>query len=337
MDKINVIHFNRRPRPGFNYSIESIFEQLRHDLENRVSFSVKTSRFFNTGYVSKLYNILEAALRQKKDSISHITGETYFLNLLMQKKRVVVTIHDCRFMERKRGLTKKIIQWLYLTGPVHNSSFVTAVSEITKKDIVRYTHCNPEKIIVIPNPIQSIFIPVPKCFNKTKPVLLQIGAAENKNLSRLTDAIKSIPCTLVLVGDVATNDLHKLKENKIDYIIKKNLNNDELYKEYINCDIVTFVSTFEGFGMPIIEANSVERAVITSTISSMPEVAGDAACLVNPFDVTSIREGIKKIIHDDIYREQLIENGRANRLRFDATAIASQYYQLYLKIAGGAN
>ena len=84
--------------------------------------------------------------------------------------------------------------------------------------------------------------------------------------------------------------------------------------------------------MPIIEANSVERAVLTSNVASMPEVAGDAACLIDPFDVESIREGLLKIIRDEEYRNRIIENGRKNRDRFSSESIAKMYYQLYEEI-----
>ena len=103
--------------------------------------------------------------------------------------------------------------------------------------------------------------------------------------------------------------------------------------QYQSCDLVSFISTFEGFGMPIIEANSVERVVLTSNISSMPEVAGEAALLVDPFDIAAIRNGIQRIINDGQLREQLIQAGRKNKLRFQSGTIAQQYYNLYKKIA----
>lgn len=74
----------------------------------------------------------------------------------------------------------------------------------------------------------------------------------------------------------------------MSYKVYCNLSNEEIKKKYEDCDILTLVSTYEGFGMPIIEANRVGRPVITSNILSMPEVAGEAACLVNPFDIENI-------------------------------------------------
>jgi glycosyltransferase involved in cell wall biosynthesis len=110
------------------------------------------------------------------------------------------------------------------------------------------------------------------------------------------------------------------------------LSEQEVIQKYIACDILVFVSFFEGFGLPIIEANAVERVVVTSNISSMPEIAGDAACLVDPYDIPSIRNGIIKVIENDSFREKLIENGRKNKARFTAEHIASQYYHLYKQL-----
>ena len=90
---------------------------------------------------------------------AHITGEVHFLNLFMRKKNVLLTIHDCRFMERKKGFAKSIMAWLYLKAPVKRSSYITAISENTKKDIIRYTACAAEKIQVIPDSINPIFKP----------------------------------------------------------------------------------------------------------------------------------------------------------------------------------
>ncbi|MFT4154365.1 glycosyltransferase family 4 protein [Parafilimonas sp.] len=330
---IKVIHFQRRPRPGFNFSIESIFESLRCQLKNKIDFKVEVCSRFNDGYVSKAFNIIEAALLQQKNTVLHITGEMHFLNLLMRKKNVLLTIHDCRFMERKTSLQKKMTGWLYLKAPVKKAAYITTVSLATKEAVMRYTGCHADKIQVVPAAISQVFQPAPKAFNKSCPAILQVGAAENKNLARLAEAIKNIPCRLVIAGNVHTGDMEKLRRYEIDFTVKSNLSTEALYQEYINCDLLAFVSVYEGFGMPVIEANAVERPVLASNISAMPEVAGDAACLVDPHNVDAIRQGLLQIIYNDAYREQLIMNGRKNRQRFDAVTIADAYYQLYKKIA----
>ncbi|PZR04182.1 MAG: glycosyltransferase family 1 protein, partial [Flavobacterium psychrophilum] len=108
-----------------------------------------------------------------------------------------------------------------------------------------------------------------------------------------------------------------------------NLTDEEILDKYKSADIVSFVSTYEGFGMPIVEANAIGRVVITSRILSMPEVAGNAAHLVDPYDVQSIRDGIIKVITDAQYRNALIANGYLNRQRFSAETIALQYAAIY--------
>jgi glycosyltransferase involved in cell wall biosynthesis len=75
------------------------------------------------------------------------------------------------------------------------------------------------------------------------------------------------------------------------------------------------------------------RPVITSNILSMPQVAADAACLVDPYNINQIRSGIDKIINDDAYREQLITNGLVNCRRFNAEHIAQMYFDLYNQVA----
>ena len=115
-------------------------------------------------------------------------------------------------------------------------------------------------------------------------------------------------------------------------MLKSNLTKEEVVQKYIDADILVFGSLFEGFGMPIIEANAVGRAVVTGNCSAMPEVAGNAACLVNPLEVESIRSGIMRVIRDDAYRLHLIENGRINKERFEAVKIADEYFQLYKEV-----
>jgi glycosyltransferase involved in cell wall biosynthesis len=334
-NKIVVNFFQRKPRKGFSFSLEYIFEDIRCRLEDKIDTNVYISKCFNDGYFTKIINVLQAAFRQKKD-INHITGEVHFLNLLMRKSRVVLTILDCGMMVRKQGIAQNIIKWLYLKLPVLKAEIVTAISEETKKEIILYTNCNPNKIVVIPVAVHPQYQPVTKIFNKIKPVILQIGTGYNKNLLRLIEALSGINCHLTIVGKLGDEHLAALKYHNTDFSNEYNISNERLIQKYIECDMLSFISTFEGFGMPIIEANAVERVVVTSNISSMPEVANNAACLVNPLDVNDMRAGILKVINDDNFRATLINNGRINKLRFDPTIIANKYYELYREIYDAA-
>ncbi|MEZ2333987.1 glycosyltransferase family 4 protein [Mucilaginibacter sp. RCC_168] len=332
--KIKVNFFQRRPRKGFSFSLEFIFEDIRKRLKDKIDATVYVSKCYNDGYYSKFVNTIEAGLRQG-DDINHVTGEIHFLDLLMRKKRVVLTILDCGMMIRKKGLVKKIIQWLYLKAPVSKAKIVTAISEVTKNEIISYTGVDPSIIRVIPVAVSSLYQPYPKVFNKEKPIILHIGTGYNKNLVRLIEAIRGINCHLTIVGKLSDEYLSALKENDIDYSYEYNISNERMLEKYKECDILAFVSIFEGFGMPIVEANTVERVVVTSRISSMPEVADNAACLVDPYDIEDIRSGILKVINDETFRENLINNGRTNRLKYNGDRIADMYFQLYQEIYAG--
>jgi glycosyltransferase involved in cell wall biosynthesis len=250
----------------------------------------------------------------------------------MDRRRVILTILDCGMMKRKKGIAKKFVQWFYLSLPVSRAHIVTAISEETKKEIIHYTGCSPNKIEVIPVAVSSIYKPCPKKFNEEKPVILQIGTGPNKNLLRLIKALEGLNCHLTIVGKLSAEQLEALKTHNVDFSNEYNITNERLLEKYKECDILTFVSTFEGFGMPIVEANSVERVVITSNISSMPEVAGKAAHLVDPFSVEEIRTGFLYIVRNRSYREKLLKEGRVNKLRYDGNKIASMYYNLYLSL-----
>ena len=197
---------------------------------------------------------------------------------------------------------------------------------------MQYINIKPEKIRVIPNCVSPVFQFKTKAFNKEKPHILQIGTKSNKNLLRLIDALKGINCKLLIVGKPDKEQIKHLEQNKIEYKNYFDIPQAELFNLYEKSDMVSFVSTYEGFGMPVIEANAVGRPVITSNIEPMKTVAGDAALLVNPYDVQEIRKGILQIINNDELRQQLIKNGQKNAAKYSPQNIAMQYFKLYKEL-----
>jgi glycosyltransferase involved in cell wall biosynthesis len=164
---------------------------------------------------------------------------------------------------------------------------------------------------------------------------LQIGTKPNKNLERLIEAVAGLSCRLDIVGPLSPKHLELLDRHRVDFDNAVGLSLEEVVSKYQESDVVAFASTYEGFGMPIVEANATETPIVTSNLLSMPEVGADAACYVDPFSVESIREGIVKVIEDDSYRIQLVEKGKVNRLRFSPEAIAAQYASVYERVVSG--
>lgn len=325
----------RKRRPAANFSIEASFAEMTAVFDGQEHLQVKefVSSRVSSGILSRCAALLEVA-RQRAD-VFHVTGDVHFMTLALPGKRCMVTIHDVGFLSRGRGaLTRWLLKKLWLDWPVRHCEVVTTVSEATRLEVLRLTRCAPEKVIIIPTVIRSLFKFSPKPFDSQCPTVLHIGLAPNKNFFRHVEALAGLRCKLMIVGKLSDAHRSHLAKHEIEYHSRENLTDAEMQAVYEGCDIVLFASTLEGFGMPIIEGNTVGRAVVTSNISSMPEVAGNAACLVDPLDVASIRAGLERVIQDQHYREALIEAGRSNCHRFSSQAVAEQYRETYARLAG---
>lgn len=327
---MKVAFFFRKPGKN-NFSIETLFKNIISHLPPDVSPIVSMSKYVNSGIYSKLYNIFEIIFKAQGD-INHVTGDIHYVTFFLNKKKTILTIHDLNLLYTTNKLKNFIHKWFWIRIPVKCSKIVTVISRETKQELLKFTNCQESKIKVIYNCISPAFTPHPKVFNKEKPTILHIGCKPNKNLTRVIEAVKDLTCRLEIIGTPTQEQIARLQKYQVDYTTQASLSEQEVIQKYIACDILVFVSLFEGFGLPIIEANAIERVVVTSNISSMPEIADNAACLVDPFNIKSIRKGIMQVIEKDSYREMLIQNGRKNKERFTAKSIASQYYHLYQQL-----
>lgn len=328
---MNITFYQRKPHPN-HFSIEKVFQGVREHLPENVRSRVAISRFFSTGFFKRLYNALEAQHRQ--GNVNHITGDVHYLTVFLKKKKTVLTIHDCGFMNHSSLVARIILLWFWLKIPVWRSGVVTVISEATKKDIIKYTNCPADKIKVIPDFVSPAYRPAPLP-NNPIPVLLQIGTKANKNIARLAQALEGANVQLRIIGKPTDQTEEMLIKHKIDYSWVSHLSENELIREYAQCDALVFVSTLEGFGMPIVEAQAIGRPVITSAVSAMPEVAGEGACLVDPFDVSMIREGIDQVLKDESYRNSLVQKGFINVQQYQVKQVADQYHQLYRQLFCG--
>ncbi len=326
----SVTFFQRKPRAR-DFSVENYFNNIRKCLPQQIEPRVSIAKFESNGLFKRLYIALEAAFKQ--GDVNHVTGDTNFMAAFLNKKKTVTTFLDCGGLKVLSGWRFRVLKYFWFQMPANKSTFITTISTATKIDLLNYIKFDPEKIVVVPVCISPAFARMDKTFNSIKPRILQLGTAFNKNIERLVEALEGIHCELVIVGNVSDKIKQQLADKKLDHILyERSLSEAEIIDEYKKADIVTLISTLEGFGMPIVEANKVGRVVITANITSMPEVAGNAAHLVDPFSVASMHEGFKKIIHDEAYRNQLIENGFINCKRFSTETIVSEFVSVYEKI-----
>jgi glycosyltransferase involved in cell wall biosynthesis len=328
---MHVVHFQRNPFPG-QISIELLFASLRdamHELGQNVTAAVAPYR--SRGFWPRLASIAWA--RRNQGEVNHVTGDVHFLALGLPGERTILTIHDCFALERLTGAKHWLMRKFWFEWPIRRAAMVTVISAETKRQLLRYIDVPEEKIVVIPNAVSPIFQPCPRAFRAERPQILHIGTMPNKNLPRLIEALRGMTCRLKVIGMLDADQRHRLETLGVRYDVDSNLDLQAMYRAYCDADLVSFVSTHEGFGMPIVEAQWVERPVVTSNCSSMPEVAGEAACLVDPYDVASIRQGIERVINDTVYRSRLIEQGRANRERYSLSEVAAQYVAIYRRLA----
>ena len=164
-----------------------------------------------------------------------------------------------------------------------------------------------------------------------KPNIIVIGTAINKNISNLILSLKDINCKLILVGEIDNEIFEKLKINKINYINLISIKEKKLIKKYEECDILLFPSIYEGFGMPILEAQSIGRSVITSKLEPMRSVAGGGALLVNPRNVKEISYAIKRLINNQNLRNSLIRKGFHNVKQYRKEIILKKHLNVYNK------
>lgn len=309
------------------WSIEKIFAEIRAHFSSNTEVEVAEVPEYSRGLFPRLRNIRFASRLQH--SLTHITGDIHYVALGLRKKNTLLTIHDLGFMNQYKGMVRFVLWLFWIYIPVRRVRYVVAISGSTKAEIIRYARCNPDKVKIIPDFVSSAFTTDPAPFRDARPVILQIGTKFNKNLERLFEALQGIDCKLIVVGELTDHHRTLIKTRGIDCENRYNLSEEEIVHLYRACDLVTFCSLLEGFGLPILEAQATGRPVVTSNLSSMPEVAGNAACLVDPYDPQSIRAGILKVIRDKEYREELVCKGLENVKRYTVHSVARMYEELY--------
>ena len=332
-NRLRVVFFYRKPRPGHHYSIERLFDAVSDALpEERYEIRRLVCPFVSKGVIRRLLLMIWAALNQ--GDINHVTGDVNFLGLLMRRSRTVLTILDSASMLRLTGLRRWLYSWIWLRFPVMRAGQVTVISEASLQETLEYCGERAAQFRVIPCCLTGNLTPSNKSFISQQPRILQVGTKNNKNLERVIEALAGVPCKLVVVGPLSSSQVCMLKDLSIVYENYINLDDEGIATQYRLTDIVVFASTYEGFGLPILEAQAVGRAVVTSSRAPMDKVAGAGAALVNPESVESIRDAVKKIVNDEIYRDQLIAAGFENVRKYSPEAVAAEYAAVYEMLAG---
>ena len=335
---IRVTMFMRHPGPGA-HSIEGVFAAVRDHLPEGIDVECVALERPSSGLFPRLGNMLQAWRR--RGELNHVTGDVHYLTLALPRNSTILTIPDLRGLAVKSGLRKWILYFFWYRLPVKKAMIVTTISQFTARELVALLPGSEKKVVHVDIPISSRFFKsriepeIPKTGDSrdSSHSALVIGTKDNKNLIRIFQAVRGLDLTLFIIGHL--NDIQKdeLRKQKITFRNFVDLPEEEIISVYSRSSLLMFPSLYEGFGMPIVEAQALGVPVITSDREPMRTVAGNAAILVDPEHTDSIRAATIQILQDDRQRKRLIAAGRENARRFHPDLVAAQYATLYRDVA----
>ena len=161
---------------------------------------------------------------------------------------------------------------------------------------------------------------------------LIVGTYPHKNLERVAAALQGLPIQLNIVGHLDPEQRALLDQLRIPYSQRADLSDSEMRATYQESSLLIFASTYEGYGLPILEAQACGIPVITSSIPPMCEVAGGAALLVDPFDTSAIRSGVETLLRDANLRAALVSAGARNAAAYSVPRVAASYATIYQRL-----
>jgi len=257
----------------------------------------------------------------------------------------IVTVHDLVFIRYPEfyKYLDRIIYRRRMKYACKTATKIIAISEQTKSDIVNFIGADPRKIEIIHQSVSPLFFEkaatekVKEKYKLPEQFILAVGTIEErKNQLSILKALqaKKMDIPLVLVGEPTsyTNDIHKYiaaGNIKNPVIFLKNIPEKDLAAIYQLAGLSIYISVFEGFGLPVIEAMACGCPVITSNVSCLPETAGDAAILCPPDDIDALGNHILSLLNDNEFRVSLIAKGKARAEEFRPKKYVEKLTALY--------
>ncbi len=346
---INLLYMNRRLSGGsITYGINLVNELMKLDTVNnymiyvnkdcidlpiltRPNFKIKVIPFYNKiVYVRYFWEQFIFPFYLLKDKLNLLHSLGYVGPVLCPTKHIV-SILDLNYKRHAESMSfsKKILLGSMVKLMSVFSNKIITISEFSKKEICEALNVKNEKVTVTQlsgsndKNENEINVDVKTTYNIQSEYIIAFGSpSSHKNIMGLVSAFSSLEkkhndIILILVGHQ-----HNNKELQ-DYIISVNLKNKVIFTGFVpdehifplinGSKLFVFPSFYEGFGIPLLDAQSAGTPVACSTAASLPEVGGDGSLYFNPYNIAEMESVMSKILQDDILRQNLIKKGLLNR------------------------
>lgn len=311
-----------------------------------------------TGFVQKYVNLarrifkdntlLQEWLRQNGAMVYHVprnTGVPFFSYL-----PVIVTIHDIIPHVFPQKYLSNILERIYyetaIRVSIKRSDKIITISEFSKQELIKHYGVKPEKIAITLlaynrafRKIQdaALLKPIREKYNLHDKYLLAIGGSEyRKNMQRLIHVYQkhfSGAYKLIVIGGKwRDEDLPGKYATDKNIRFLTNIPEKDLIAIYNMAEVFVFPSFYEGFGIPVLEGMACGVPVITSNVSSMPEVGGDAAIYFDPYNEEDMAEKIGKVLHDETLRKTMIAKGLEKVKEYSWEKCAAETLQVYREV-----
>ncbi len=326
---------------------QSGLDKYSQEIAKRLNVrQITTKRYLSPIDAYKLVRFIRS-----QGSIVHLPNQHFARYALFLNQPFILTVHDlarCCFNFDRETIGEKALLNLDIRY-IKRASHIIAVSQNTKRDLVKHLNIPEGKISVIYNGVDhNIFKPY-NVRPLDKSYILYVGSERRrKNLGRLFEAFAALKpelpeLKLVKIGSAGRSK--KFRDDTIkqlsslgiagDVIFVDHISELELAYYYSSAILLAYPSLYEGFGFPPLEAMACGCPVVTSNTSSLPEVVGEAGIMVDPYDTSSLVRAMRRVLTDSGLRNDMVRRGLEQAKKFTWERTAELTLQLYNKVAGG--
>lgn len=325
--RVRVALVLRRHDVGMN-SVERLFSAVADSLPADIEAEVVHLPFYSRRPLDLLRNCL--FVRRLSHDVIHVTGDVNYCGILAARRRVLLTVLDLVSLRRLTGVRLAAVRTFWYILPLRRSGRQSTISNYIAGELASAFPRSSRNVRVVHCPL---VVERAEPQGDREAVLLQVGTSPNKNVPAAVAIAERLGMPVRIVGQISPELRAVISRSKAEVVELGTLSDAQVADEYLRASVLVFLSFYEGFGMPVIEAQASGLPVVTSTAASLPEVAGEAALLVDPDDVEGAADLIRRLIGSAEFRAEVIARGRQNCARFDPVVVAAQYAEIYRAIA----